>query len=226
MVQGKRMQGYKRKAGYRKMKAKMAQKVRVNKLRQPIHYFKRKVYSQQVIAASTDSFGIKTDGRVGFGFAIANIPQISEFLALYDQYCIKGVKVQIRPKHTSDELITQGGAAFPSGNTGLLATVIDYDDAGNPTDLATMLQYQNFKETRTNQVHTRYFKPKVNMAVFRSGTTATINSPKSNVWIDCSAPTDIAHYGLKVFVEAPAMPSTRIECDILTTYYLAFKNVR
>lgn len=215
----------KRKSAFKKPGMRRRRMVRSGP-RQKIHYFKRKVYSQAVLAASTDSFGIKTDARQGFAFALSSIPNNSEFTSLYDQYCIKAVKVQIRPKHSSDELITQGGAAFPSGNTGLLASVIDYDDAGNPTDLATLLQYQNCKETRTYQLHTRYFKPKVNQAIFRTGTTATINAPKSNVWLDCSSASDVAHYGIKVFVEAPAMPSTRIECDIMTTYYLAFKNVR
>lgn len=219
------MAGYKKKAGYRKMKSKMRMGVRINRLRQPIHYFKRKVYSQQVIAASTDSFGIKTNALQAFQFALSNVPNNTEFTSLYDQYCIKAVKVQIRPKHSSDELITQGGAAFPSGNTGLLASILDYDDGTNPADLNTMLQYQNFKETRTYQLHTRYFKPKVSDALHRSGTTASAYSPKSNQWIDCTT-ADVLHYGIKIFVEAPAMPSTRIECDILTTYYLAFKNVR
>jgi len=179
------------------------------RIAQPVQLFKRTAYST--------AFTVLAGGAAAAGgaraFSLSQVPNSAEFSTLYDQYQIKGIKVQMIPRYTE---------ALPGASTiGNMWSVIDYDDQVVPPGIDTLMQYQNVKRTRLNQVHTRYFKPKVATEVFNTG-IATAYAPKANVWLDCTS-TTVEHYGIKFWFDSS---TAGVTFDLQVTYYLAFKNVR
>jgi len=180
-------------------------------VKQPVQYFVRTAYLPGFYALAAGA------GAVGAArqFNLSQVPNRTEFTNLYDQYQIKGVKISLIPRFT-EALST--GTAQTIGN---MWSCLDYDDASTPTSIDTLLQYQNVKRTRTNQVHSRFLKPAVAREVFNTG-IATAYSPQKNVWLDCTSDT-VEHYGIKFWFDSTPAGVTY---DIVIKFYLAFKNVR
>lgn len=180
-------------------------------IKQPVQYFVRTSYQ---LAGYSLAGGAAALGAARV-FRLSAVPNASEFTNLYDQYQIKGVKISLIPRYTDS---TAGLAAQAIGN---VWSAIDYDDVQTPVNVETLLQYQNVKRTRMNQVHTRFLKPMIANEVFNTG-IATAYAPKRNVWLDCASDT-VEHYGIKLWFDSSAAGVT---FDVQVKFYLAFKNVR
>lgn len=179
-------------------------------LRQPVHYFKRSVFSAGALTA--------TAGTTVFdagAFRLSSLPDASDFTALYDQYRIKAIRWQLMPRGNSSDLGTAGAQQTR------LFSVIDYDDGVIPTTINQLCQYQNLKVTSTTQQHVRYFKPMIRREI-NNGGGGTANEP-ARAWLDVANST-VDHLGVKLALQGPV--SGTITYDVLVTYYLAFKNVR
>lgn len=178
------------------------------------------------------SISASQNGTLGFGintaysFSLSDVPNANEFTGLYDQYMISSVKVVFRP------LVNQLVGGQPNmGTTAFVGypafhTVLDYDDAIAPGNLATMLQYQTLRMSNSNRTHTRVLRPKFSTKTFQS-TIIDAFRPATG-FIDATYPT-VPHYGMKVFMEAPAVVAgTSSSCtyQVYATYTLKFKNVR
>lgn len=179
---------------------------------QPVQYFTRTVYRPNFFSAAPGT-------GVGFAlnFQLNNLVNASEFTSLYDQYCIKAIKIEFIPRCTE---------ATPNNPNliGNLWSVIDRDDSAAPASVDTLLQYQNLKRTQHTQVHTRYFVPSIRDTIYNTGTTMTY-AEKKNQWIDAGTP-DAEHYGIKIWSDGLPTGAPAISYDIVTKFYLAFKNVR
>lgn len=149
-------------------------------------------------------------------FQLANIPNHTEFIQLYDQYQIKGVKVAFVPRINSSE----------SGVTAVrnVWSVLDYDDSSIPTSRDQLLQYQNVKMTPMTRKHKRYFKPAIAAQMFATGILSAYGA-KKNQWIDCTY-DQVEHYGVKYCFDQLPAGVNPVTFDVVTTMYLAFKNVR
>lgn len=183
-------------------------RMRMAKKRQIVHRFKRAVFYSGSISGSTilDTFG-------GVRFRLVDVPNVTEFTNLFDQYKIDGVKIHFLPRGNTAEVGTnQGIVKFFSA--------IDYDDITAPGSINDILQYENVKTTRSTQDHSRYIKPKVAGLAYQ---TAVGNAymPKRG-WIDC-ANTTVEHYGIKWALQQ--LPAGSQTFDIKVDYYLSFKNV-
>lgn len=185
------------------------------KIKQPVQYFTRTQFisGQFVIAPGAAAAG------QAINFQFANVPAATDFTGLYDQYCIKGVKMTFIPRITGT-VVTDATSVAAVGS---LWTCIDYDDDSTPPNLATLLQYQNLKRTRVGAVHSRYLVPKSNSQV--SATVGNAPAPKAKVWLDVGS-TNVPHYGLKLWYDSTAVGTPTITYDATIKYYLAFKNVR
>lgn len=179
-------------------------------LRQPVHYFKQSIYSMGSVVASSSG-----DSFVNFTFTVANLPNLTALTSLYDQYCIKGIKVRIIPRFNSADVVstTQPPALW---------SIIDYDGT-YPTTLDGLTQYQNLKITRGTGEHTRYLKPKLLNYIYQTS-VGNAYTPRANQWVDCANST-VAHYGMCVGVPQIFVGDS-CKWDTIVTYYLAFKNVR
>lgn len=190
---------YNKKSG-RKYK-KRGNKMRMG-LRQPVQYFKRTVYLPAFIVSST-----AVNVPFANSFALSDVPNSTEFTALYDQYKIKGVSFKLYPRFNSVDQNLSGGRIW---------TVLDYDDSNLPGSINELCQYQNVKCTNTSTVHSRYLKPQFNLIA------GTANIPQRQHWLDVATPA-VPYRGIKGIIE-PTSASVAYDCKL--TYYLALKNVR
>lgn len=205
------MAPWKSRAGKRKPWLKRNMRKRVIRkrtgIKQPVQYFKRTLYAKGYKVSSTTA-----DTFLSFPASLGQVPNSSEFVALYDQYKICGIKWTLMPRTTEAGVTT---------NSGVVGSVIDYDDSNVPTATDQLAQYQNFRMTRGNMIHKRYFKPAISQLMYQSG---VINAygPKKGAWIDITYP-DVPHYGLKAVIQ---QTDSVLTYDLKVDYYLAFKNVR
>lgn len=179
---------------------------------QPVQYFTRTAYRQNF-------FSVAPGAGAGYAlnFQLNNLANATEFTNLYDQYCIKGIKIDFIPRCTE---------AMPNNPNliGNLWSVIDRDDSTAPVNINTVLQYQNLKRTQHTDVHSRYFKPSVAAEFFATG-IATTYGEKKNQWLDCTNDT-VEHYGIKLWTDGLPVGAPAISYDVVIKFYLAFKNVR
>lgn len=204
----------KKKTGMKKrMKRRSGIQFGRSKVKQPVQYFTRTAFFPAIFTATTTSAA-----GAGSQFRLSDLPSITEFTTLYDQYQIKGIKYTLIPKFSQADLqISSGSASAILGN---VWSVIDYDDVNTPVALTELLQYQNLKRTRMDGVHSRYLVPKVNI------TMGANTQPKARQWLDVAV-TTTPHYGIKLWFDAlSGVTNTEIKYDLMVKYYLAFKNVR
>lgn len=181
--------------------------VRMNRARQPVHYFKRTVYYSGLISGSTT--GDLAGSIIG---QLNAVPNFSEFTSLFDMYKINGLKVRFSPRANSAEVGT---------NQGLIKffSCIDYDDSTAIT-LPEMLQYESIKQTSSNRDHVRFVKPRVARSVYQSPLVTAYSAGRT--WLDCNN-TAVPHYGIKYLIQQ--LPAGNQSYDVSVTYYMAFKNV-
>lgn len=182
------------------------------RIRQKVHNFTRSQY----ISAITQN--PQTAVAMAFNFKLSDLTNYSEFTNLYDQYRIKAVAFEILPNVT-------GNDGNPNTSQILLPfihTAIDHNDSSAPT-IDAIMQYKNYKRTRSHLVHRRYFKPAVASMNYNTVTTTSYTA-RFGQWID----TDDAatpHYGLKLFIDAPG-PNQTLYYRVFVKYYLQFKDQR
>lgn len=179
--------------------------------KQPVQYFTRTAYLLGFYSLAPGAAAV----GAARNFTLSQVPNATEFTNLYDQYQIKGIKITLIPR------FTQSNANTATQVIGNMWSCLDYDDASTPPNLTTLLQYQNVKRTRTNQIHSRYLVPAVAREVFNTG-IATAYAPQKKVWLDCTSDT-VEHYGIKFWFDSTAAGVTY---DLQVKFYLAFKNVR
>lgn len=193
----------------------LSRRPRKGGIRQPVQFFKRLTYTNAALVTSQLS-----PQFLNLTFTLQDVPNYTEFTALYDQYCIKGVKFTLMPRFNS---------ALPAPDVGTNVSsqppqtwsVLDYD-GGFPTTQTAMLQYQNLKMLPGTKWHSRYVVPAAQVEIFNGISTAY--APKKKLYIDTANP-DVKHYGATIMVPE-VNTSSSVTWDLKTTYYLAFKNVR
>ena len=193
-------------------------------LRQPVQFFKRSKWTTAQISAPIGAIT-----RWSVTPQASDIPNFIEFQNLYDQYCIKGVKVTLFPKFTQMQGIETNPVANLTFNYNALPqimSVLDYDDLGGSYTTNDLVQYQNLKMTRGHKLHSRYFKPAVATAVYSGGVTTAFSAISKNKWIDTQR-TDVIHYGCYGLIDSTNIANgVAVEYDVKVDYYLAFKNVK
>ena len=219
---------YKRRAFKPKRPLNKRKIAKRNKLQRQVHMFKR-IVNLGTYTASITSGSVPTITPVskGFSFQLSDLPNVSEYTSLFDQYKITGIKLRIVPRTS---MTTQGVVTGTTAMVGYgqVVTALDFDDAANPIAKDTLLEYGSAKYTASNKIHTRYFKPKVLNAVWvniASTGYAAVKAP----WID-QANNNLPHYGLKMWIDAPENSgggsNSSISYDGYATYYFMCKNTR
>lgn len=173
------------------------------------------VRSRQLNVSYTNAleiFGVIT-------FALTDLPDYTEFTALFDLYRLRKVVLTFRPAFNN---ATAGTAA--SAPITYNYTVIDYDDANALASDGIAQEYQ------TCQVHTNYEKftrvvyPRLASAVY-SGAFTSFASTGNTQWLDAASP-GVLYYGLKYNIEPSLQGTTTPVWYIDMKYYIELKNVR
>jgi len=130
---------------------------------------------------------------------------------IFDQYRIDEIEEWIFPS-----LIGNTTQAF----SGLLATVVDYDDATVLSTYAQAEDYTNCVHGPASEGHYRRFQPHVAIAAY-SGTFTSFSNVVAP-WIDLASPS-VQHYGLKAAVQPSGVA---MGYSTVTRIHVSFRNVR
>lgn len=210
--------GYKR---YRKQfhKARYVRRrnpSRVGKSQVATHFFKRTAV--KTIDVYDDAFKRLNLTTVENVFKLEDLPNYTEFTALYDTYKICGIKLKFM---FANNVATVGDPLTPYGTLTQslpnLLTVNDYN-GGVLSNEADMLQYATFKSTRLDKITSRYFRP------CQDVDTSNTNVVKSR-WNSTSQP-DIVHRGIQCAVSSSLAGSgehPQGKLKVYATYYLAMR---
>lgn len=202
----------------RRMRARIARPVN-----RQVHWFKRTCRLTDV-TASISELGVQTNVATAYQFNLNQLPNVSEFTTLFDQYKITGAKITFSPVG-NNALISPLSGVNSSFGFGRVLTAIDFDDSTTPAGENEMMQYQSCKITNPMKTHTRYLSPKVLAAIYQSSVSTSYESRKAP-WIDVGNPS-VPHYGLKLWINAPlSTVKASITYNVYLTLYFGCKNVR
>lgn len=199
-----------------------------NKVSRVVHNFKREVFLGQAQTSIT-SAGVVTNYAQGWNFRLSDLPNVSEYVSLFDQFKLTGVKFKVMPKVSS---IANTSNSMTLTGFGQIITCLDFDDVTTPTNKDELLQYNNVKVSHPNRQHHRYFNPTMLSTIYRVG-LADAHSVMKCKWLDM-AYTDTPTYGLKMWIDGPQVnplggspvtPAT-VTYDIYATYYFKCKATR
>lgn len=147
-------------------------------------------------------------------FSLDQLVNYSEFTNLFDLYKINAVRVKFMPTFNDE----------PLGTSRLGLFHVAFDPNGVSSGSVTLdgvLQYQNLKTRRLDQMLTYYCKPCIESPVYNSAVSSGYGPTRR--WIDTNNPS-VPHYGLLLAYQSQGIqtPSWRV----VVTYYLTTKNVR
>lgn len=150
-----------------------------------------------------------------FNFSLNDLPNYTEFTALYDMYKINAVKINFIPQQTQS--ISIGAINNAAGNARFFSA-IDYNDGSVPGSIDELREYKTCKYTPIFKQHSRMiYKPKI---LDRGGAYSV------TPWISTLSP-DQDYFGLKVGIEAMgSSTTTEMLYSVEAKFYLSFKNVK
>jgi len=149
-----------------------------------------------------------------FIFRLSDLPDYSEYCAMFDQYRIVGVKLTFFPQQTDASVGI--GATTP-----IIHTAIDRNDGGGISTEANFLQYDQVKTHKFDRQFSIYIKPKVDVVVWNNNVASgyATGSP----WLSTSYPS-IQYFGLKYLIPQVSS-SNNAGWRIYAKYYLAMKDL-
>lgn len=225
-----------RKSIYRKLRKSNRSKLIIPRSikNQQVHRFKRYSDGYNQLGAPNTANSFNTYELV---FSMADITSQSEFTALYDQYRITAVKVEIMPQgqFITNDRTTSGASSSNSEGTGywvppMLYSVIDYNDKNALTSIPEAQEYSTCKLIPYRKTYTKfYFTPCVNMDVAQDASTTARAATKFAPWLMTTS-TNVEHYGMKFLIYNPNdnnVPSSYATASwtVRVCYYFECKNV-
>lgn len=208
------------------------------------HHFKQTFHPVNVTTDANCHYTLTGTGALGSGMlygpstsdlspagyfsifsTIAELPQQATFTALFDCYRINKVVYKFIPMANS--ITDSVGVGNLSSTPQWLSTVIDFDDSTLLSSEASLLEYENFKQTGPYRKHIRSFVPAVSMDVYRTGGSTLGYTQTRKRWID-AANTDVPHYGVKGLINGPASQADQgqMAWKVYVTMYISFKQTR
>lgn len=202
---------YSNKSNYKQVRRSAA---RTN-LKNQIHYFKRKTD-----LGSISSVNANVPTLTSFTFKLSDLPNSSEFTALFDNFMITYVKLYF--KLQQDPSAQPATTAFHP----VLYYCPDYDDSVAPTSLQDLREHGRTKQVilKPDEYAIVTIKPAVLSEQFRNVGNTTY-SPKWRQWVDCAHP-DTTHYGLKYALDNTFNLNANYIVNITAEYWFSCKDTR
>ncbi len=138
-----------------------------------------------------------SDVLVGKSFRLSDLPNITQFTNLYDEYRIDAIEVTLMPNLTN---ISQAVASPNNFHMGTIATAIDYDSDTAAANKAALLSYETLilhGPSHPDKCITRKWVPAVRIATYDSSPGFASGGVKQLQWIDTANP-NAEHFGLQV----------------------------
>jgi len=155
-------------------------------------------------------------------FMLSQLPNYTEYTALFDQYRIMKVEVDFFP-------LSIGVTNNNSSNTivnfaSRLITAIDYDDSTAPSSTDALRQYSTAKVNLITDRFSRDFVPAISTMVYE-GVSSTAYEPGFKKWLSTNDP-NVPHYGLKWAVPATVGIANAYQSAVSCKVFLEFKNAK
>ena len=157
-------------------------------------------------------------------FELADLPQYSTYIGLYEQF--KLLKVQIMYKTlTNSASIYQAPGQITT--TGMVHSVIDYNDANVPTSVQGMMNDPSYKVTPGYRNHSRTIYPK-----FQNSIASGVQAQSKTGWLNSynvngTTVNAVSHYGLKLCFEGGTGASSAYASmvhEVIYKYTFLFKD--
>jgi len=156
-------------------------------------------------------------------FSLQDLDQVTSLTAIFDQYRIDRVIVQIKSLNPSANFNTSSAA---NSATPTVYWVVDRDDSTTPTTTAQLREYDNVQVAESYDNVEIDLQPSVTPAIYASGAFSGYGVTRTGVWLDC-ANVSIPHYGVKFGItELTAAATDTYYWHCQFCYYLSFRNVR
>lgn len=222
----KKKRGFRRKGGgmfrrprrmLRRRRALGAKITSINKV--PISYTREIPLNNLIIASGGNKVFF------AYNFAADQLPNISDFQGLFDQYRIRAVTMKFRMVQPPEAQNTPATSQFYPD----IYVTVDHDDATTPTTVDEILQYGKCKRgiLRPNYFFKYRFFPTCAQQLYRTGTTTAYAPLRNKTWIDL-AYINTPYYALKGCVsnEASGVTTAPINIEAHLVLTIQFKNVR
>lgn len=157
-------------------------------------------------------------------FTLADLPQVSTFSSMFDQYRFEKVKLRF---FTRNSYVTTRASNSPNQALPLVFVAIDRDDSSAPSLLSDLQQYDNCVCAPATTSVDVDLVPSITPSVFASGAFSGYEVKRSDqVWIDI-ANTSVPNYGVKFGITALQVSSTDTWAwDVQAWYTVSFRNTR
>lgn len=170
-----------------------------------------------------------TEASFAMYFTLADIPQTSIYVALYDQYKISRIKVTLAPLGETGDGVYSTSTQSAQQTDKTLWYTVDLDDA-SPLSRSAMQEYQTTKMKYVNpfsqaKPFSISWVPHVATGAYTGSVFSGFQNTKAP-WIDCSS-TSVQHYGLKCLFSSPlSTAEAAVQFNVLAEYSLVFRNVK
>lgn len=188
------------------------------------HRFKRNV---KLLSLTTSNLGLAFNG---YSFSLSDLPNYSEFLALYDMYKINYVVLRIIQRAYGLSMIEEVNNY--SVGVPFMYYYVDRDDTTAPTTMDSIRENSSSKlHIFTPEKRCAYIKlkPSALRQVYRSA-VSTSYEVAFNRWMDIADAGATPYYGVKLGIQVPnsgAAVGTNIHnFDVEATYYFSCKQPR
>lgn len=151
----------------------------------------------------------------GFSFTLNQLPNASEFTALYQQYRVDRVTVEYLPRTIASNNLNLN-------EWGNMYSIVDPTTAAPLTSIDDFAQRQNVKRTRECSYHRRSFVPAVATPNYVNGLTWGYG-PRWRQWL-ATGDASVPHYGFIIGIEN--RDNVDHLYDVQVTYHVSFRNVK
>lgn len=209
----------------RKQNRRFNRRMMLGNPKQKVYYFKRHVDLSTLVAGNDAAFT-----NYSLEFKLSDVPNYTEFTALYDNYRINAVKVSFIPVYNISSMFvlrtTDDYVPTLSSTKGLpyftrTYSCIDYTDDNELATGDNYRQYANCKVKPICKIHKRYLKPRVLMDIGEAGSVNPIRNP----WLASETPS-VPYYSLKFGWEplpTGSVASGDAVFKVEAVYYMSFK---
>jgi hypothetical protein len=160
--------------------------------------------------ASGQIIGATSNQGNAFAWSIGDLPEIANYVALFDQFIL--LKVVLRIKSVGDS----GNTTAPT-----LYVVCDFDNATLLSSLAQAEEYNNLQEVRSTSGAGYGESLVVTLKPCISQTSNAGNVIVGPQWQDCAVTTN-RHYGVKTWYLTTAVGDPKF--DVEAQYHYGFRN--
>lgn len=163
-----------------------------------------------------------------YNFVIQELPDVSQYSAVFDEYRVNALKYTFRPRYDSVEGATAGSTGTPTAYAHYVvdpgSTLIPAGVYGSST-LNQVLENSGVKTRSLSRPFSVYFKPKVLYQTQGSSTAGAMKTPSFYRTTELTA----AHRGFHMYIQQnnlSASAAANIILDVFVTVYVTWRNPR